>query len=296
MQWSERQGHAVAGDTVLIGAGGMLGTSWSRALGADAMPLDVPGFDLTRPEHMTQIPPSARLVINCAAYTDVDGAETDEERATAINGAGVWHLAERCAAIGATLVHYSTDYVFDGAGSAPYPVDHERAPASAYGRSKHEGERALEAAGADFLCVRTSWLYAAHGKNFVRTIAELCAQRESLRVVDDQRGRPTLACQLVSTTQALLAAGARGFYHGCDSGECTWYGFAQAIARRVNPACTVEPCATDEVPRPAPRPAFSVMDLSLTEAITGPIPSWNESLDRTLDVLVSTAPAVPEKG
>lgn len=288
----------MATTTVLIGAGGMLGTAWMRAIGRDPglLSLDYPAFNLTNPAHTADIPASTTLVINCAAYTDVDGAESHEDEATAVNGAGVWHLAERCAAIGATLVHYSTDYVFDGLARVPYAVDHPRAPRSAYGRSKAEGERALEASGAAFLCVRTSWLYAAGGSNFVKTIAGLCATKTSIRVVSDQHGRPTCAPELVRTTRALLDAGARGFFHACDSGECSWHEFATAIAAQVNPACAVEPCTTDEFPRPAPRPAYSVLDLSRTEALSHAAPHWSVSLKNTLDALAGDPTAVYGKG
>jgi len=281
--------------TVLIGAGGMLGTEWARALPTDIIALDYPAFDLTAPNAGEAIPDTARLVINCSAYTDVDGAEHHEDDALALNGTAVASLAERCRAIGAVLVHYSTDYVFDGQGDTPYPTDHPRAPRSAYGRTKLAGEQALETSGADFLCVRTSWLYAPHANNFVRTIARLCAEKPELKVVSDQRGRPTSAEQLVRTTQALLDANARGFFHACDSGDCTWFDFATAIAERVNPACRIAPCTTDEFPRDAERPAYSVLDLAATETIAGPIPHWRDALARTLDTILASAPEAPRK-
>ena len=281
--------------TVIIGANGMLGSTWTHALGPDAAALDLPAFDLLDPKSFEQIEPSVRVVINCAAYTDVDGAESNEALATELNGIAVARLAARCKEIGATLVHYSTDYVFDGTASAPYPVDHERAPASAYGRSKLAGEIALEESGADFLCVRTSWLYAPHGKNFVKTISDLCASKPSLKVVSDQRGRPSSAIQLVATTRTLLDMGARGFFHGCDGGECSWFDFASAIGEYVNPACVIEACTTAEFPRDAERPAYSVLDLSKTESRVGTIPHWRDSLVRTLDVILDSAPEAPRK-
>lgn len=274
--------------TALVGSSGMLGTCWSRVLAPDTLRLDRPRFDLTNPDHLRAIPEGTRLVINTAAYTDVDAAETDETAATEVNGAAVGRLATRCREIGALLVHYSTDYVFDGRATTPYPVDHERSPRSAYGRSKLAGEIALERSGADFLCIRTSWLYAAHGRNFVRTIAGLSADRSELRVVSDQRGRPTSAGNLVTTSRRLIDSGARGFFHGCDGGECTWYEFASAIAARVNPACRVTPCTTAEFPRPAERPAYSVLDLTATEAIAGPLPSWREALGAVLEEMSGT--------
>ena len=195
--------------TVLIAPSGMLGRSWAAALEADGVPftgLDHPGFDLTDPGHLERIPEGARLVINCAAYTDVDGAEHDEAAAAELNGAAVGRLADRCRDLGALLLHYSTDYVFDGRASMPYAPDHPRRPRSAYGRTKLAGERALEGSGSEFLCLRTSWLYAPHGKNFVRTIAGLALEKPSLRVVADQRGRPTSAQRALSGPRAPCSA------------------------------------------------------------------------------------------
>ncbi|MFG0275635.1 MAG: dTDP-4-dehydrorhamnose reductase [Phycisphaerales bacterium] len=288
--------------TILLGSAGMLGADWARTLAPDldagrAVALDLPDIDITSDASMRSgIPESAELVINCAAYTDVDGAEANEELATAINGHAVGRLAARCRDVGATLVHYSTDYVFNGRATAPYPVDAPRDPLGAYGRSKAVGEELLEAGGAEFLLLRTAWLYAAHGKNFVRTIARLAQERDSLRVVDDQRGRPTSTLTLISITRRLLDAGARGTFHACDGGECTWFGLAGEIARAVNPACTVAPCTTAEFPRPAPRPAYSVLDLAPTEALIGPIPHWREALTPVLTTIRQELDAPPNPG
>ncbi len=276
------------GPIVLLGADGMLGASWKASLGRDASAtLLTPGLDdcdFTRPETIDHIVrPGISLVINAAAYTDVDGAETHEELATLINGAAVGHLAARCRDVGATLVHYSTDYVFNGSATSPYLVDQPRDPINAYGRSKAAGEVMLEESGAEYLLLRTSWLYAAHGKNFVRTIAAASAVRPTLRVVNDQRGRPTSADQLVETTRRLLAASQRGVFHACDADECTWFEFATAIAAHVNPDCCVEPCSSDEYPRPAKRPHYSVLDLTKTTTAIGPVTSWRDALASTLE-------------
>lgn len=272
----------------------MLGTSWRRAR-PDALALGRRELDLTRPGDLERLPADADLVVNCAAFTDVDGAESAEAEATELNGAAVERLAARCREIGALLVHYSTDYVFDGSASEPYAVDHDRSPIGAYGRSKLAGELALERSEAEFLCIRTSWLHAGHGKNFVRTIERLCRERDELKVVADQRGRPTNADHLAALSRKLVDAGARGFFHGCDSGECTWHDLATAIAERVNPACAVHPCTTAEFPRPAPRPSYSVLDLSKTEAITGPLPHWREGLAAALGRMETEAPEAPRK-
>src|SRR5690606_27313776 len=208
-----------------------------------------------------------------------------EARAHAINARGPGMLAARAAEVGATLVHFSTDYVFDGKGDAPYPVSHPIGPINAYGRTKAAGEAAVRAVTDDHLIVRTSWLYAPWSKNFVRTIARAATERDVLRVVDDQRGRPSSAEQLAETALALYHADARGTFHGTDAGECTWFEFATAIAAAVRPSCRVEPCATSEMPRPAPRPAYSVLDLRETEQRIGPRVDWRTALRFVLSSL-----------
>jgi dTDP-4-dehydrorhamnose reductase len=223
-----------------------------------------------------------KWVINCAAWTDVDGAESHPDDANAINGLAVGRLADRCLEIGAKLVHYSTDYVFDGKASSPYSVDHERAPINAYGRSKALGEELLERSGVEYLLVRSSWLYAAWGKNFVLTMRNLVETRPSLRVVDDQRGRPASCDHIAEATLALIAQDRCGTYHVCDGGECTWFELASLIRDVVNPQCKIEPCTTDEFPRPALRPAYSVLDLTGTEQVLGPTPGWKGRVERML--------------
>jgi dTDP-4-dehydrorhamnose reductase len=283
----------------LLGARGMLGRAFAEELGRRQIVFAAPRreqLDLSRPETIDgAIPPETRLVINCAGWTDVDGAETHEEEATIVNAIGPGQLATRCAEIDATLVHFSTDYVFDGAASEPYPVDHEPAPVSAYGRSKAAGEQAVVAAGGRGLLIRTSWLYAPWGKNFVRTIARLAQEREELQVVSDQVGRPTSAEGLARSTLGLLEAGAEGVHHACDGGQCSWHEFAGAIVEGMALSCRVEPCTTAEFlarqahsGRPvAPRPVWSVLDLSKTEAVVGVIPEWRQ---RLADVLPRLEP------
>ena len=262
----------------MISPDGMLGRALEERLPGVAS-VRFPDLDLERPETIDRwIPAGTEIVLNCAAYTDVDGAEKDEARASAVNGTGVGALAARCREVGATLVHFGTDYVFDGRGSRPYPVDAPLAPSGAYGRSKALGERLLAESGAEHLLVRTSWLYAPWGKNFVRTIAAAADQKDSLRVVDDQRGRPTSAEHLAGATLALLERRARGTFHVSDGGECSWFDFATEIVRLRRARCTVHPCTTAEFPRPAPRPAYSVLDLSATEALLGPMPPWQDRL------------------
>ena len=267
---------------LLLGADGMLGRAWQELATREGLPLETrvfPAFDLTRAEHVAALPLSqVDVVVNCTGWTDVDGAETREADATALNGEGVGRLAEACRDAGCLLVHYSTDYVFSGDATAPYAVDHPRAPLGAYGRSKAAGEERIEASGAQFLLLRTSWLYAPWGNNFVRTMARLGRSKDSLKVVNDQRGRPTSAEHLAAASLALVRKGARGTLHVTDGGECTWYELARAVIERVNPACTVNPCTTAEFPRPARRPAYSVLDLRETEALLGPMPAWQEQV------------------
>ena len=274
------------GPVLVLGASGMLGRALMAAAAherIDARALSRPRLDFTRPASLDEIiTPGVRTVINAAAFTDVDGAETRIDEARLVNAAGVERLARRCREVGATLVHYSTDYVFNGRATSPYPTDHPRDPVNAYGRTKAEAESAIEQTGADWLILRTSWLYAPWGKNFVRTIARLAAERPSLRVVNDQRGRPTSAEGLALTTLAMLRAGARGMHHATDDGECTWFDFAGAIVAGLGLPCGVEPCSTSEFPRPAPRPAYSVLDLSKTTGLIGPIPDWRQRLTAVL--------------
>lgn len=274
---------------VVFGADGMLGTAWMRLLEErkiPARPATEPELDITDAASIARfVDGETRAVINCSAYTNVDGAEEHEALATKVNGEGVGLLVARCDEVGAPLVHYSTDYVFDGQGTAPYPVDHPTDPINAYGRSKRVGEAHVERSDGPHLIIRTSWLYAPWGQNFVKTIAKYAKERDRLKVVNDQRGRPTSAEQLARTSLALLEGGHRGTFHGTDGGECTWYDFAKAIAQHADPTCVVDPCTSEEFPRPAKRPPYSVLDISKTEAAVGPLLPWPEALASVLSRL-----------
>jgi dTDP-4-dehydrorhamnose reductase len=200
-------------------------------------------------------------VINTAAWTNVDGAESDEQGAYAANAAGPAHLAAACADAGARLVHISTDYVFDGAADKPYEADDPTGPVSAYGRTKLAGEQAVLALCPDSYIVRTAWVYGAAGKNFVKTMARLAGERDSLTVVDDQRGAPTWSADLAAGLLELTAASApTGVYHYTNAGDTTWFGFARAIMEEIgqDPA-KVSPIPTSHFPTPATRPAYSVL-------------------------------------
>lgn len=276
---------------LLVSPDGMLGRAFAALLqgeGVAVTEVGYPAFDLTKDETLDAVDWSAvDVVLNCSGWTDVDGAEANEAGATAVNGEGVGRLAQRCRDTGAVLVHYSTDYVFDGKATTPYPVDHPRSPVNAYGRSKAVGETRIELSGAEHLIIRTSWLYAPWGGNFVRTMARLGRDKDSLRVVHDQRGRPTSAEHLARATWALLGKGARGMFHVTDGGQCSWYELAKAVIESVDPTCKVEPCTSEEFVRPAPRPAYSVLDLSRTEALLGPMPAWQDNVADVLERLPS---------
>lgn len=279
---------------LVLGASGQVGRAWQGLLSAHGVEhsgLDLPAFDLGREEDVLHaVEPGFTHVINCAAWTDVDGAESDEPGATRVNADGVRVLARVCASAGAHLLHYSTDYVFAGDAVEPYTTDAPVSPLNAYGRSKAAGEAALGESGGRVTLVRSSWIYSPWGKNFVRTIAELGRTRASLRVVDDQQGRPTSAEQLARVSLALLRRGCVGTWHVCDGGSCTWFDLAGEVLRLTGSACRVEPCTSEEFPRPAHRPAFGVLDLSKTEALLGPLTDWRSAVADVVRRLGSDAP------
>ena len=226
-----------------------------------------------------------RTLINCAAFTTVDACEADEAAATAVNGTAVGHLAAACNAVGALLIHLSTDYVFAGDGTRPYTEADPVAPASAYGRSKLEGERLARTADRH-LIVRTAWLYGHGGRNFVEAIRDQIADgATSLRVVADQVGSPTYCDDLAAALIDLVDAGTEGIVHAVNSGSTSWHGFAVAIARLLGAEITVHAVSTAGYPRPARRPAYSVLDTSLLAAAIGRhLPPWQEALARYLGV------------
>lgn len=279
------------GPVVVVGALGMLGRAWRELLTERAIQhagLDLPGLDITNPESIRDnISRDTRLVVNCAAFTNVDDAETREADALKLNADAVAHLAAHCLQIGATLIHYSTDYVFNGAATLPYPTDQPRDPINAYGRTKAKGEHVLDVSGCKYLMIRTSWLYAPWAHNFVLTMLRLTNERDELRVVDDQRGRPTSAQHLARTSLALHELNRQGTYHVTDGGACTWYDFTGEIQRLSGHDCTIHPCSSDEYQRPATRPAYSVLDLGKTEAVLGAMPDWQQNLS---DVIKQTEP------
>jgi dTDP-4-dehydrorhamnose reductase len=227
------------------------------------------------------------VVINAAAYTTVDGCEERAQLAREVNARGAGNLAAACARHRCRLVHVSTDFVFDGAKREPYLPDDRVNPLSVYGRTKAEGEALVREALADHVIVRTSWLFAVHGTNFMRTILRLADERSALNVVDDQMGCPTYARDLARALLVVGVSNCRGTYHFCNSGECSWHGFAEEILRQAGRATPVRPLASAQLNRPAARPAYSVLDTRTLESDTGVRPRpWQEALAECLKDLI----------
>jgi len=269
---------------LVVGHRGMLGTDLVKRLEAgdvETHGADLPELDITDPAAVARAVDEVRpdVVVNCAAYTDVDGAESHRDEAMRVNGPGAGNVAEAAARCDARVLHISTDFVFDGTADVPYLEDDAPHPLSVYGASKLAGERDVAARADDHLIIRTSWLYGAAGRNFVTTIRKLAAEREELSVVDDQRGSPTWTCDLADAIVALLDTDARGIVHASGSGACTWYEFAVEIVRLSGFATAVKPIASTQMLRPARRPANSVLDTSrLAEVTAFRFPHWHDSL------------------
>jgi len=266
---------------LLLGAGGMLHRAWTELLDRKRISYTSLGraqLDLRDQKAIGSAVDQYRVVVNCAGYTDVDGAEAEELLANEVNGTAVGNLARACRQRGALLVHYSTDYVFDGKGKRPYRPSDAIAPINAYGRSKALGERLIGESGCEHLIIRTSWLYAPWGKNFVRTIVAFLQKNHPLRIVNDQMGRPSSAQELARSSMKLIEKGARGFFHLADGGECTWFEFTKEIAAQVNPGAKVDSCKTAELGRAAARPAYSVLDVQESERLIGPMKPWRDAL------------------
>lgn len=289
---------------LLFGANGQVGHELRRSLAAlgEVVPTTRSGTlagaamcevaDFDHPDSLTGLIEriSPDLVVNAAAYTAVDRAEDDAAAAFRANAHAPAAIAAACASRGIGLVHYSTDYVFDGAADTPYREDHPTAPLGVYGASKLAGEEAIRASGVRHHILRTAWVYALHGQNFLRTMLRVGAERDSLRVVADQIGGPTPAWLIADTTTELLHAGAApGTLHVVAAGATSWHGFAEAIFAEavavglLPRAPRVEAIGTADYPTPARRPAWSVLDCSRVErAIGAPMPTWQDALRATL--------------
>ena len=275
---------------LVVGANGMLGTDLMQVLsgdvrGMDIEDIDITSFESTRRALLTLKP---RIVVNVAAYTDVDGCESNRELAMQVNGEGVAHLALAAREIGAKLVHVSTDYVFDGSKTTPWLEDDPTAPISVYGESKLAGELNAQLV-PDHLIVRTQWLYGHNGRNFVETMLRLGEEREEIAVVDDQFGSPTWTHDLSLAMKALIDRGCSGIYHAANGGSCSWNIFARTIFEESGLDVVVKPMATAELNRPAPRPLFSVLDCAKLMVDTGFRPEpWRDALKNYLQLRKKT--------
>ena len=266
---------------LVTGAAGMLGQDVVRAaefVNHEVVALTHDDLDITRPRTVREMLgrelPDA--IVNCAAYTSVDGAESDEARATEINGAGAGIVAAEAADIGAVVVQPSTDYVFDGAKRMPYVESDRPSPLSAYGRSKLAGEIEVAAQNERHYIVRSSWLFGAGGGNFVETMLRMASDLGPLLVVRDQVGSPTYTAHLADATVRLLDMEEYGIHHIAGSDQCSWYEFAVEIFRQAGLDVRVLSCTTDEYPRPAPRPPYSVLGTERAYPIV--LPDWQEGL------------------
>lgn len=278
---------------LVTGAAGMLGQDVTRAAlaaGHDVTPLARAELDVSDPRAVDAALGSARpdAVVNCAGWTNVDGAESDPDGALAVNATAAGHIARATARAGARLVHVSTDYVFDGQrppDAAPYVESDPTEPRSVYGRTKLAGEQAVAEAGGSHAIARTSWLFGVGGPNFADTMLRLGAERDEVTVVEDQVGCPTATADLAAALLELALGDARaadGVFHVAGGGEpCSWNVFATEIFRQAGLDCRVLPCATAEMPRPAPRPPFSALTSERSE--TPLLPPWQEGLTRFLD-------------
>ena len=266
---------------LITGAGGMLGLDMQSAAeeaGHETVALTRAQLDITDAVAVSETVHRARpdAVINCAAWTDVDGAESRLEDATAVNGAGAGNVAAAAAGAGAWIVHVSTDYVFNGTKPAPYVESDAVDPVSAYGRSKLDGERAVATAARDgHTIVRTAWLFGSGGRCFPKTILRAAAQRPELTVVADQIGCPTFTGHLAPALVALAAQRTPGVLHVAGGGQCSWYEFASAIVDAGGIDCAVRPISTDEYPVAAQRPANSVL---VSERGAPALPEWRAGL------------------
>jgi dTDP-4-dehydrorhamnose reductase len=273
---------------LIVGAKGMLAHDVLRAgelAGHEPVGVDLPELDITEEAVVDAFFERERpdACINCAAWTDVDGAESQRELARAVNVDGAGNLARAAAGLGAPLLHVSTDYVFDGVAPLdgdgrprPYVESDPTGPRSVYGETKLEGERLVLAASPRNTVVRTAWLYGVAGRNFVETMLRLAGEREAVEVVDDQIGSPTWSGHLAPALLGLLERGVRGLVHLTGTGEVSWNGFAREIFRQAEVRCEVRPITSAKISRPAPRPAWSALESERAEVL--PMPPWQDGL------------------
>ena len=281
---------------LITGANGQLGRSLQRLSGVSPhnyICTDVAELDITDAGAVLRAvrEQGIDVIVNCAAYTDVERAEDDEPTAELLNHKAAGNLAAAAKATGATLFHVSTDYVFDGTAHTPYTEDGTPSPLGAYGRTKLAGERAVMASGCRYLIFRTAWLYSEYGNNFLKTMLRLTSERDTLQVVFDQIGTPTyagdLALAIFSIIESERYAGNEGVYHFTDEGVCSWYDFATEIAAAAgHDKCRIIPCHTSEFPTKATRPAYSVLDKTkVKQTFQMDIPHWREAMLYCLEKL-----------
>jgi dTDP-4-dehydrorhamnose reductase len=279
----------------VAGSGGMLGTDLCAVFerrGHAVTRGDLPELDILDPAGCAEHVADHDVVVNCAAYTAVDAAESDEAAAFAVNAIGAANLARATDRVGASLVHVSTDYVFDGNARTPYAADSPVSPRSAYGRTKAAGEWAVRAQCPRTWVVRTAWLYGAHGRSVPATVARLAGERETLAFVGDQVGQPTWTVDLAQGIRRIVEQRAPfGIWHGTNGGRTSWYGLARAVLEELgqDPG-RVHSITTDEFPLVAPRPAFSVLGHDMWhEHGLDPLPDWRDALHRAAPSLFAVA-------
>jgi dTDP-4-dehydrorhamnose reductase len=274
---------------LVLGHRGMLGSDLMvRLAGAhEVTGRDMDAFDLASESDCRRVVAESApaVVINAAAYTNVDGCESDREKCFAVNAAGVRNIAVACRGKGITVVHFSTDYIFDGSKNTPYVEEDPPAPLNLYGASKLEGERSLQAFADSYLLIRTAWLYGRHGRNFVSAILAKAATEKTLEVVDDQVGSPTCSRDLADAVAILVEGGHRGVFHVTSRGRCSWYEFACTILDYAGlSGVSVRPIGSANLARPAVRPAWSVLSSAKFTALTGQVmPSWQVALRNHLE-------------
>jgi dTDP-4-dehydrorhamnose reductase len=275
---------------LLVGRGGQVGSELERLLPAlgELVATDRATLDLSDLDAIRSVVREAKpaVIINAAAYNAVDKAESEPGAAMAVNATAPGVLAEEAKRLGALLVHYSTDYVFDGAKGAPYREEDRPAPLGAYGRSKLQGEAEVMATGCRHLLLRTSWVYSARATNFYRVIRAKAAAGEPMRMVDDQTSVPTSSTFLASYTMTLVRDDAGGLLHLVPSGQATRYEFAREVVRALGSASKLERARTSDFPSAARRPAYSVLDnTKLRNLLNRPLPDWRELLPAVLEQL-----------
>jgi len=265
---------------LITGTTGQLGRAVCPVLAHETViPKDLPDFDLSRSGVEEEIVASRpEVIIHAGAYTDVDGAEREPEKALVVNVRGTEQVAKAAARLGAKLIYLSTDYVFDGAQHVPYREQDTPRPLNQYGLSKWQGEQAVLSSGARALIVRTAWLYGQSGNNFVQSIMRAAQEHPVLKVVDDQRGCPTHAEDLASALAVLINQDVDGILHVTNRGDCTWHEFAQAIVEEMGLAVSVLPITTRQAGRLAARPAYSVLSPDRLSSLGLILPSWRDAL------------------